>query len=233
MPVVQYLQAIENIDNPAMRITAAAAPSIDKADQMEVKADYSSVKADLFTVKADESTLKTIFKDSKTSRYLFPSGILIRDSQPFSVGNQYLSNIHLLLSDRLTAMYVTHPYSDINSGFKALSFGTGVDCGVTLNMMRYCIDYYGNPCIVDIKHHVTKHLQELSHLVINSPIAKTLTCQFYAHETVLTESMREELFNFMASMISDVYVNRKREYRQCVVDVLDDPRRLATVQHKL
>lgn len=187
------------------------------------------------TSRVDQTVIERLFQDHDIHTRLFPSGIIVRDSQSFGVGPSYLSNVALLCGDRLTAIYVTSTRGHGSHGYRALSFGSCVECGAERDMLRYCVDYYGDACLDCVIYHVTQHLRVLVTSLSSAAsavTARTVTCQLYAPEAVLTSDMRTRLFDAMTSSFG-VYVNRKREYRQCVVDVKDDPWRLNEVRHKL
>ena len=177
-------------------------------------------------------TLETVFTTPALHAHLFPSGVIVRDSQSFAVGEQFLSNVPLLLSDRLVAIY-TSTCSDAAGDVTSLSFGTCVECDVTCDMLRYCIDYYGNACVPTMKSHVLKHLNDLEQqCTLPNVKAKTVTCHFYSLEAVTSDEMRREIFDFMQFRLNfGSYVNRKRTQTQHVVN--ENPQYSRQVLHKL
>ena len=198
---------------------------------------HSSMTSPVVLRDVTRAAMERMFSTDSVHRRLFPSGLILRDSQSFSVGHNYSSNIALLLSDGLVAMYAgTARHGNLRSvdDITSISFGTCVPCGVTCDMLRYCIDYYGNACLDTIQHHVTRHLCDIERCVATRDNINTVTCHLYAPETALTESVRSELFDFVQySLKIGTFVNRQREYLQCVVNVTEDPRNLSVIRHKL
>ena len=155
---------------------------------------------------------------------LFPSGILMRDSQSFAIGSDVTSNVDLICSDGLTCMYTSR---DRNGDVSALSLGTTVPCGHSANLLRHCIDYYGTSSSDVIQHHVIRHLCDVMSVLNYSHGGNIthVTCHLYVPSDIMTSLMRDQTFDFVAHALNlSEYVNRKRSASQCVVDVIDDPR---------
>ena len=121
--------------------------------------------------------LYDIFNNATLHERLFPTGVIVRDSQTFSVGETYTSNVTILLGDRLTSMYKTQ--SADADRIEAVSFGTGIESSVTRRMLRYAIDYYGQADADVIKCHVLKHLFDLARCLRQSATAEVVCCHVF------------------------------------------------------
>ena len=109
---------------------------------------------------ASRDDLEQTFKVDSVRRSLFPSGVLVRDSQSFGVEERFADfNIPLILADRLAAMFATR--HDVSKELTSLSFGTALESSVSRKILRYVIDYYGPADVDVIKRHVLEHLLEV------------------------------------------------------------------------
>ena len=100
------------------------------------------------------------------------------------MGKQYLSNIPLLLGDRLHAMFLTRETSDLGPKVTSISFGVGIESNVDRQRMRYCIDYYGvSDCDV-IKAHIFKHHQEIRSCLEKSRLATMVISHIFMPKIV-------------------------------------------------
>ena len=175
--------------------------------------------------------LRQIFATHSDVTRLFPSGVLLRDSQSFAVGSDVISNVDLIATDRLTCMLASR---DTQYDVTALSFGTTVPCGQSGHLLRHCVDYYGSKSSDVIHSHVLQHLHELK-LQLNAHADCThVTCHLYAPADVMTSSVRASTFDLVCGVLgSGEYTDRTRCVLQCAVDIPEDPRSLGVNPNKL
>ena len=185
---------------------------------------------------ATKHDLMRIFLSNNAEK-LFPDRVVVRDSQSFTVGSQYLSNIDLLLGDRLHAMYMTQSPMGPDSRITSISFGTGIESNVDRHRMRYCIDYYGIADCDVIKGHLFKHLQEIRTCLERSALATVVVMHIFMPKLVYDVINAEELDPFVWQELGfgrpfeDDTVTVVVE--QCVVDSKVHPRELAKIKGKL
>ena len=143
-----------------------------------------------------------------------------------------MSNIALLLGDRLHAMFITRRQSNPDK-ITSISFGTGIECCVDRHRMRYCIDYYGEPNCDVIKGHVFKHYQEIRSCLERSKVATHVIVYMFMPKVVRDVIDGEEIMTFVEQEMGfgEVPADIRDPEEQCVGD--SEPRALLRPKGKL
>ena len=145
---------------------------------------------------ASRGDLEEVFKVESVRRSLFPSGVLVRDSQSFGVEERFARfNIPLILADRLAAMFATR--HDVTNALTSLSFGSAPESSVTRHILRYAIDYYGQADVHVIKGHVLQHLLLLPRSVRNSQTAKAVCVSLFIPDYIHDVILSDDVYSFL------------------------------------
>ena len=172
---------------------------LSKISKLSSKVNSNKFPVPVHVTSASRDDLEEAFKVESVRRSLFPSGVLVRDSQSFGVEERFARfNIPLILADRLAAMFATR--HDVTNALTSLSFGTALESSVTRHILRYVIDYYGQADIDVIKSHVLQHLVLLPHSVRNSDTAKVVCFHVFVPKHIDDVIRFDDLHEFIGAL---------------------------------
>ena len=183
--------------------------------------------------RASRADLEEVFKDTATQRRLFPSAVLVRDSQSFGVSPEFADfNIPLILADRLDAMFMTRDVT--GSAITSLSFGTIILSSVKRDIVRHTIDYYGSANPDVIRGHMIAHLLRTAEYMRHRTSANVVASPVFLPGSV------DDVIDFHRDVASCFeheslgFRNDPLVFReQCVAITKQDPRTEAGLSHKL
>ena len=134
--------------------------------------------------RAYRADLEAVYRSASAQRRLFPSGVLVRDSQSFGVAPHFTDfNVPLILADHLDAMFMTR--DDVTgSEIASFSFGTPILSSVERDILRLVVDYYGTASADVIRSHLVEHLLRLRLTLDGCPNAKVVCCVVFLPKSV-------------------------------------------------
>ena len=174
--------------------------------------------------RAYRADLEAVYRSASAQRRLFPSGVLVRDSQSFGVAPHFTDfNVPLILADHLDAMFMTR--DDVaGSEVASFSFGTPILSSVKRDILRLVVDYYGTASADVIRSHLVEHLLRLPVDLDRCPSAKVVCCVVFLPKSVCDAvDFKRDVEGFFAheSLGFDVKLDRSPE--QCIALEVTQP----------
>ena len=187
-----YFQVIKDLINrmPKQNLLSTV-------DELRTKISSTSFQNLPHLTPASRDDLEQAFKVDSVRRSLFPSGVLVRDSQSFGVEERFADfNIPLILADRLAAMFATR--HDVSKELTSLSFGTALESSVSRRILRFTIDYYGAADADVIKRHVFEHLLNVLPKCVRASDTAEVVCfsiflPDYIHDVIRFDDVNESV----------------------------------------
>ena len=138
-----------------------------------------------------------LFDDIIFRQKYIPSGIVIVDNSPLDLN--YKSNIDIMINGHeKPTVFASY---DKKHQLQAISFGAAAEMDITMDTLKYTIDYYGFSNLNSLVAHTIKHISTIPSLLKQSQTANDAYVYICLMEGTFSQSVINEFNSFMSTKL--------------------------------